>query len=253
MNIIGLIGKKLSHSFSKDYYEGKIQSVQLESEICFRNFELNRIDELTEKVLHQKGLLAFHVTIPYKQEVLRYCNSIDREVKKCGSANFILIRGKQILAMNTDALAFRKSLLKQFGPNIKNALVLGNGGASKAVQYVLKGLGIEFDVVSTREIPGTLNYDELSMEFIKNRQLIVNTTSLGMYPNVEDFPKIPYSSLTDQHLLFDLIYNPEESLFLRKGKDRGAKGVNGLEMLHLQADAAWDILCENYPEIFHFE
>ena len=236
----GLIGYPLTHSFSKDYFATKFQSLGLQ-DFTYDNFPLTSIEEVTP-LLHQ-DFLGFNVTIPYKEQILQFLNESDPIVSAIGAANTLVNTGNDSWkGYNTDVTGFQESLLRWFGsekfPNA--ALVLGTGGASKAVVYVLKQLGIEVSLVSGH-FKGNYTYADLSRQVIGDHLLIINTTPMGQFPHIDQSPGIPYAALTQDHWLFDLIYNPGNSLFLTRGEQAGARIKNGLEMLRLQADHAWAI------------
>lgn len=190
------------------------------------------------------ALRGFNVTIPYKQQIMRYLDDTDETARRIGAVNVVCVRrsgsGVRLTGHNADVIGFTESLRPLLKPQHKKALVLGTGGASKAVIYGLHQLGIKPQYVSRTRREGILAYEDVTPETLCEYKLIVNCTPLGMHPNVNNAPNIPYSALTPEHLLYDLVYNPEETLFLRKGRERGAAVKNGLEMLHLQAEASWN-------------
>jgi shikimate dehydrogenase len=242
MKTYGLIGFPLTHSFSKKYFTEKFEKEGI-TDTVFQNFPLLSIDEFPGLLNANPSLSGLNVTIPYKEQVLKYVTHLSEEVKKTGAANCLNIQSGKLLAYNTDIPAFRESFVKKLKPHNKKALVLGSGGSSKAVQYVLNKLGIEFLVVSRT---GTGNekwiqYEQVSKELLNEFTIIINCTPLGMSPNETSCPDIPYTYLTPSHYLFDLVYNPAKTLFLKKGEERGAATVNGCEMLILQAEASWKI------------
>ncbi|MES2794979.1 MAG: shikimate dehydrogenase [Bacteroidota bacterium] len=246
-NQFGLIGRTLSHSFSKGYFTEKFEKLGLSESHEYHLFELEKIKEFPDLVkklgLELKGL---NVTIPYKQEIMPFLDEIDEAAQKIGAVNTIKVLPKlKLKGYNSDYWGFRWTLetwpeFREIQP--QKALVLGKGGAAKAVVVALNDLGIEVQYVSRKKEIGTLTYEELTQEVIDNYQLIINTTPLGMYPNVDSFPEIPYHLLSSKHLLYDLVYNPAETLFLKKGKENGIKSTHsGLAMLHGQAEKAWEI------------
>ncbi len=242
MKKYGLIGFPLTHSFSKKYFAEKFEKEGI-ADVAFHNFPLTSIDEFPQLLRSNPTLLGLNVTIPYKEQVLQYLDHLSEEVKETRAANCIKIGKNGLVACNTDIIGFRDSFVKKLKPGIKNALVLGSGGSSKAVQYVLDKLGIDFLVVS-RTIgnkPGFIGYNQLSKEMLNDFTVIINCTPLGMYPDESTFPDIPYSYLSPKHYLFDLIYNPAKTQFLKKGEEQGALTENGYEMLKLQAEASWKI------------
>ena len=243
MKLLGLIGYPLTHSFSEKYFSEKFHSEKI-SGYEYRNFPIETIGKLPE-VLACKELIGLNVTIPYKEQVLPFLDELDEVAMQIGAVNTIRIterEGKRHLAgYNTDVYGFRQSLLPHLKPEHKNALILGTGGASKAIRNVLGELGIGFKMVSRRETGNTLGYHDLCMTVIRKNLLIINTTPLGTFPDVDSFPDIPYDLLTEKHLLYDLVYNPAETKFMMLGMQKGAKAVNGYEMLTLQAEKSWEI------------
>lgn len=239
----GLIGKKLSHSFSAEFFNQKFRKEGIdESYILLPIPDISEFPVLIEKHPDLKGL---NVTIPYKEEVISFLDRLSPEAEEIGAVNVIkFLRDKDTLRLegfNTDVIGFRKSLLPLLNENIKHALILGTGGASKAAAYALKDLGISFNFVSRKPGKEQLAYEDLTPEIMKHNLLIVNTTPLGMFPDVHGSPPIPYEYLSPRHLCFDLVYNPDCTEFMKKSMAKGATVKNGLEMLHLQALAAWDI------------
>jgi shikimate dehydrogenase len=246
-HLFGLIGYPLSHSFSKKYFSQKFENEGV-TDCRYDLFPLKKIEELPELVKVQPDLIGLNVTIPYKEAVFNYLDEIEEEAVEIGAVNTIKIENGILRGYNTDVFGFEQSLrnflklptTKVQKPSLK-ALLLGTGGASKAVAYVLRKLGIDFQVVSRQSGKADLTYKELDEHLLKDYLLIVNTTPLGMSPNVEKCPAIPYEFLTDLHFLYDLVYNPEKTLFLKKGAEKGSRTCNGLEMLYLQAEKAWEI------------
>jgi len=241
----GLIGKKLGHSFSKNYFENKFKDLKL-AEHEYQLFPLENISEFKSLLLREKELIGLNVTIPYKEEIIPYLNELDETarvikavncIKIISSSNDIFLKG-----YNTDAFGFKQSLKPFLEPQHERALILGTGGASKAVKYVLENLGIQvWEVSRNKTKENQFIYDDLNENFLKHFKLIVNATPIGMYPNVDDCPALPYSAIENDFLLYDLVYNPEETLFLKKGREKGAVCINGLSMLYHQADEAWRI------------
>jgi shikimate dehydrogenase len=245
----GLIGYPLSHSFSKRFFTKKFEKENIEG--ChYELFPLDTIETFLELIKSHPNLVGLNVTIPYKKAILDYLDEIDEEAEKVGAVNTISIKNGKLKGYNTDVYGFEISLLnllkekKEELPNI-SALILGTGGAAQAVAYVLKKLSINFQYVSRRKRKNILSYSELDEFLIKKHDLIINTTPLGMSPNQESCPDIPYPFLTSRHFLYDLVYNPEKTLFLRKGASKNARTSNGLEMLILQAEKAWEIWNQN--------
>ena len=245
MQTYGLIGYPLEHSFSQKYFTDKFKSEGL-SQYQYLNYSLERVELIKEIVDRDSTLIGLNVTIPYKQKVINYLDERDEISKKIGAVNTIKIErteGKvRLKGYNTDAYGFYHSLQPHLKKKHDSALILGTGGSSRAVAYVLDELGIHYIYVSRspRE-KSQLSYMDLCGPVLYNFQIIINTSPVGMYPDVNNAPDIPYDFIAKDHILFDLIYNPEETLFLKKGKEKGAQIINGLSMLHLQAERSWDI------------
>jgi shikimate dehydrogenase len=241
--LFGLVGRNISYSFSKGYFAKKFDNQGL-SDHEYVNFDLESIDEFPKIIhefrLHLKGL---NVTIPYKQEVFQYLDKVHKVARKIGAVNTIQFTKRgNLKGYNTDVIGFQNSLIPLLKSHHNKALILGTGGASKAVAYVLSNLEIEYFKVSRSPVKKKeISYDDLSRELIVNHPLIINCTPLGTFPNVSQKPSIPYQFLNQEHLLYDLIYNPEKTAFLREGEERGAQIKNGLEMLIGQAEEAWRI------------
>lgn len=242
MNEYGLIGYPLQHSFSKKYFTEKFEKEGL-TNCSFKLFPLQSVSELPEILHSHKNLKGLAVTIPYKVEVLPYLTAVDEAVIKIGAVNCIRIKNEKLTGYNTDVTGFEKSFLPHLKDHHSRALVLGTGGASKAVQYVLNKLGFQFLVV-TRNIEfrqGHIQYEMINVEIIENYPVIINCTPVGMFPNEKAKPLIPYHLLTNRNYLYDLVYKPEETLFLNEGKKYGAIVKNGFEMLIIQAEENWRI------------
>lgn len=244
MKTFGLIGYPLKQSFSQKYFTQKFQDLQIEAE--YENFSIPSIESLGGILKERSTLKGFNVTIPYKKQVLAYLDELDEIAKEVGAVNVVKITtvdGKMHLkGYNSDIIGFENSLIKYLRPYHKKALILGTGGASLAVEYALKRLGIEYKYVSrSSSLSGTLTYEQITPEIITVFTLIINTTPLGMFPDIESSPSIPYHFLTSNHLLYDLVYNPEKTKFMQQGELNGATTVNGLEMLYGQAEEAWRI------------
>lgn len=245
MDKYGLIGYPLKHSFSISYFNEKFQSENIDAE--YVNFEIPRIEDFMEVVEENPNLRGLNVTIPYKEQVIPYLDELDKDTAKIGAVNVIKIipQGKgdvKLVGYNSDTIGFTRSIEPLLQSHHVKALILGTGGASKAVFHGLANLGIEATFVSrTKKSNNILTYQELTPEIMQEHTVIVNTTPLGMYPNVDACPDIPYDQLTPNHLLYDLLYNPHETLFMKKGMERGATVKNGLEMLLLQAFVSWEI------------
>lgn len=238
-SVYGLIGYPLSHSFSPGYFSEKFQREQIDA--VYRLFPLADIHELTTLLKDNPQLKGLNVTIPYKEAVIPFLDDIDEAAKAVGAVNCINITNGLLKGYNTDIIGFEQSLTPLLQPQHTKALVLGTGGAAKAVTYVLDTLGIAYKLVSTSGKEGTLFYRDVDEHAIKEHTIIVNTTPLGMHPKTDACPDIPYMAIGEEHLLYDLIYNPEKTTFLQKGMQQGASIKNGYEMLALQADASWDI------------
>ena len=240
MRRFGLIGKPLSHSFSKNYFTQKFAREHINN--CrYDLFELTTIEDLPALLLSYPDLEGLNVTIPYKQEVIPYLDEATEVVKEIGACNCIKISGGKLKGFNTDVVGFKRSLETHLLPGHDKALILGTGGAARAVQYALKELGIEYRLVSRRKTGEGLGYEDVGEDILKKYRLIINTTPLGMYPNLDEAPPIPYQYLSPAHLLFDLIYNPAKTKFLQNGEAQGARIANGHEMLILQAEESWRI------------
>ncbi|MBL7699818.1 MAG: shikimate dehydrogenase [Chitinophagaceae bacterium] len=236
----GLIGYPLSHSFSKKYFTEKFEKEGLRDHV-YDLFPIPSIDDLPAVLSANKDLRGLNVTIPYKQQVLKYLHTsnLPEGVQAC---NCIKIENGKLTGNNTDVTGFEISFLQLLRPHHKKALVLGNGGATVAVTFVLRKLNIGYEIVSRRKREdSTLTYNELTEEIIKEHTVIINTTPLGTFPSVNEAAPIPYHAITRDHYLFDLIYNPEKTLFLKKGEERGAAIKNGYEMLVIQAEESWKI------------
>jgi shikimate dehydrogenase len=245
MDKYGLIGFPLKHSFSMSYFNEKFDAERIDAQ--YINFEIPNIEYFQEVIEENPELKGLNVTIPYKEKVIKYLNELDKDAATIGAVNVIKIthskKGKVFLrGYNSDVIGFTQSIQPLLEPTHKRALILGTGGASKAVFHGLKKLGITSTFVSrAKHNKETITYEELTPELMAKHTVIVNTTPLGMYPNLDACPDIPYDCLTTDHLLYDLLYNPDQTLFLEKGKAKGCVTKNGLEMLLLQAFAAWEI------------
>ena len=242
MDKYGLIGFPLGHSFSKNFFNEKFENENIDAE--YINFEIPNIEELVEILDVNPELRGLNVTIPYKEKVISYLDYISPEARAIGAVNVIRVthKGNKLIlrGYNSDVIGFTKSiepLLERFH---RKALILGTGGASKAINYGLKSLGLETVFVSRYKRPGTIQYEDITPEVIKDYNVIVNCTPVGMYPKVEECPLLPYEAMNNHTLLYDLIYNPDRTLFMQKGAEHGATVKNGLEMLLLQAFASWD-------------
>jgi shikimate dehydrogenase len=240
MKIYGLIGNPLSHSFSQRWFSAKFSREQLVDH-RYELFPLEQAEDLKHLLQHTEDLAGLNVTIPYKKEVMRLLDEIDPLASAVGAVNTICLRNGRTVGYNTDVEGFRNTLVPLLNGERPRALVLGSGGASRAVVFVLRELGIRFRVVSRSRENGDLTWDLLDSTVVKACPLIINTTPLGMYPALDTCPDLPYGSMGPRHTLVDLVYNPEETLFLRQGRERGARTANGLCMLEAQAEASWRI------------
>ena len=239
MQLYGLIGKTLGHSWSRNYFREKFSEAGTDAD--YLNFELSDISEFNDLTEKHPDLVGVNVTLPYKQAILPYLNDIDDTAREIGAVNVVRIR--DLKGFNTDVIGFVESLKPMLRDehNIK-ALILGTGGVSKAVAFGLKQLGISYNYVSRQPHNSQiLSYKDLSPDAVKDHRLIINCTPLGMFPHVDTYPDIPYDALTSEHILFDCVYNPEETLFMRLGRKKTMRIQNGLSMLYLQAEAAWKI------------
>ena len=245
MKRYGLIGYPLGHSFSRNFFNEKFASENIQAE--YVNFEIPSIEQFPEIIRANPNLAGLNVTIPYKEAVIPYLNRLDTDAAAIGAVNVIRInrispKETELVGYNSDVIGFSRSIEPLLEPHHKKALILGTGGASKAVNFGLKKLGLETLFVSrSRHDEHTLTYQELTPELMDEYKVIVNTTPVGMYPNADEYPDIAYECLTHKHLLYDLLYNPDTTLFMKKGSEQGAVVKNGIEMLLLQAFEAWDI------------
>ncbi len=242
MKLFGIIGYPLSHSLSKAYFMEKIEREAI-SDAIFEIFPIASVQDLPALLATNPNLHGLAVTIPYKQQVIEYITHSSPEVVEIGAVNCIKVRGNELTAFNTDIIGFEKSFVKHLQPFHKKALVLGTGGASKAVQYVLKKLGIDFLIVSRKENAAEkhIQYAQVTKAVMEEYNIVINSTPLGMSPNEDTCPDIPYNILTAEHYLYDLVYKPAKTLFLQKGEEHGAKIENGFEMLIIQAEENWRI------------
>ena len=242
MDKYGLIGYPLGHSFSISYFNQKFADEGINAK--YENFELPSIDMLTEVLDKNPELKGLNVTIPYKEKVLSFLDSVTPEARAIGAVNVIRVIHKgnniKLKGYNSDVIGFTKSIEPMLDKNHKKALILGTGGASKAVKFGLNSLGLETVYVSRYERPGTIQYETLTPEIVKEYNVIVNCTPVGMFPRTDECPNIPYEALDEDSILYDLLYNPDETLFMYKGRKQGATVKNGLEMLLLQAFSSWE-------------
>lgn len=246
MKTFGLIGYPLGHSFSKKFFTEKFEK-ENRNDHQYVNFEIDSITKFTSIFKIEENISGLNCTIPYKQQVLTYLDSIDSEAQEVGAVNTIKIintdEGIHLKGFNTDIIGFERSIKPMLEEKHKKALILGTGGASKAIKHVLKKLDISYLSASIEEelFENEIRYSSINEELLKSHLVIINATPLGTYPKVDACPDIPYEFLTSNHVMFDLVYNPETTLFMQNGIDKGAKVKNGLEMLHGQAIAAWEI------------
>ena len=241
MDRYGLIGYPLGHSFSQKYFTEKFAREGIDAR--YDLFPLERIEDVEKLLAETDGLRGFNVTIPYKEQVMRYLDELDESASSVGAVNVVKVShvgGRlHLKGYNSDTYGFWESLRPLLKSCHTSALVLGTGGASKAVVGTLRKMGIASTLVSRRKSDGTVTYSELDRQLMETNKLIVNASPVGMSPNVNQCPDIPYELLTPEHLCFDLVYNPEETKFLRQAAEKGAATKNGLQMLHLQAEGAW--------------
>lgn len=241
MKTYGLIGFPLTHSFSKKYFTDKFQREE-RTDCIYQNFPLEKIDEVEKLFASNPDLAGLNITIPYKEVILPYLDECTEVVKETGACNCIRIINGEKIGYNTDVIGFGTSLDTQLKSSHQKALVLGTGGAAKAVCYALKLRNISYLQISRNpENSNEIAYSEIDKELLQSYTLIINTTPLGMYPNTDACPAIPYEHLTENHYLFDLVYNPALTLFLQKGMAAGAVVKNGTDMLAIQAEASWEI------------
>lgn len=240
MRRFGLVGKTLSHSFSRTFFAEKFNKEQIE-DCIYQNFELPAIQDVDQLIDQYPDLHGFNITIPYKEAILPYLNEKDTIVRAIGACNCVKVIDGKFYGYNTDAIGFRNALQPQLKSHHSKALILGWGGAAKAIEYVLNELGIGYVIVSRKRIKGTIDYNQVDEELLNQHTLIINTTPLGMYPRIEEAPSLPYHFLTSRHFLFDLIYNPAQTRFLEQGGKQGAHTSSGYTMLIGQAEESWRI------------
>lgn len=238
----GLIGYPLGHSFSISYFNEKFKNEDIDAE--YINFEIPTIDALPEVLASNPELKGLNVTIPYKEKVIPFLDSVSPEARAIGAVNVIRVEHKgnetRLKGYNSDVIGFTKSIEPMLERFHKKALILGTGGASKAINYGLKSLGLETVFVSRYERPGTIQYETITPDVIHEYNVIVNCTPCGLYPHIDECPLLPYDAMDEKNLLYDLLYNPDQTLFMKKGAAHGATVKNGLEMLLLQAFASWE-------------
>ncbi|WGD33990.1 shikimate dehydrogenase [Olleya sp. YS] len=242
MRNFGLIGKDISYSFSQNYFTLKFKDEDI-TDATYQNFDIQSIEDFKQQVLTTNNLAGLNVTIPYKESIIPFLDRLDKKAKKIGAVNTIKFTKKgNLKGYNTDIYGFKKSIKPHLKKHHKLALILGTGGASKAIAFVLKELNITYHFVSREASNNTkYTYDSLTHEDISQHQIIINCSPVGTFPNVDEAPNIPYQGITAKYILFDLIYNPSETLFLKHGKSKGAVTINGYNMLVFQAEKSWQI------------
>ncbi len=236
----GLIGKNISYSFSRGYFKQKFLDLNLPDH-SYENFDLPQIEDFVQLLKTNKNVKGLNVTIPYKESIIPFLDDLDPKAEKIGAVNTIKIHKSNLKGYNTDFYGFERSLTPLLKSHHQKALILGTGGASKAVAYVFEDLEIPFKFVSRTPGDNEISYDDLSEKIMDNYKIIINCTPLGTYPMIEVKPEIPYEFISQDHFLFDLIYNPERTAFLKEGEKKGATVCNGLKMLEQQAEKAWEI------------
>ncbi len=242
MKIYGLIGNPLTHSFSQKYFTEKFRK-EIIPDCSYVNFEIKNPGKEIAQLKNNPLLSGLNVTIPYKSQIISFLDEVSENCEEINACNCIKVIDGKWIGFNTDITGFEKSFVPQLQPHQRRALILGTGGSSKAVAFVLKKLGIEFlFITSKKEISSrVIHYDDISAPLLQQFTMIINTTPVGMYPNAEEYPKIPYEHISSKHYFFDLIYNPSKTLFLSKAEEMGAIIKNGHEMLLLQAEESWKI------------
>lgn len=244
MRKFGLIGYPLSHSFSKKYFTEKFLSEYIK-DCSYENYPLENLDNFMELVSSDEDLCGLNITIPFKSQIIRFLDLINPEAEEIGAVNVVKISRPdgqiKLHGYNSDVTGIEDTLLPFISADVKNALVLGTGGSSRAVCYVLKKFGLKVSLVSRDKKPDVLRYSDVDSEILERNQLIINTTPLGMFPNTETMPEINYKMLNTNHILFDLVYNPELTSFLKMGVEQGCSVISGIRMLHSQAEKSWEI------------
>ena len=243
MRQLGLIGRTLGHSFSAKYFAEKFEREGLSEKFSYKLFELPEIGDVEGLIAENPNLIGFNVTIPYKEQIIPYLDDLSAEARNIGAVNCVkILSDGRRFGYNTDVDGIRLTLDRLLGDEcVGSALVLGSGGASKAVKFVLGERGIKCLVVSRNSNSGDITYGELSEEVIAHNKLIINASPVGTYPNIDVAPALPYPLLASEHRLFDLVYNPDVTLFMKRGAERGARVVSGIDMLYAQAESAWRI------------
>jgi len=239
--IYGLIGKKISYSFSKNYFTNKFKKSDLDSNYTYKNLDLDDINQF-KNIIKQKKFNGFNVTIPYKEKIIKFLDKLDSDAEKIGAVNTIKVcSNNQLKGYNTDYIGFIKSISPILNKTHKKAILLGSGGASKSIIFGLDKLNISSIVVSRSKEKGNIIYEELNNEIINASQIIINCSPVGTFPKINECPKIPYKYINSKHICYDLIYNPLESKFLKESKKNNATTLNGMEMLKIQAEESWKI------------
>lgn len=241
MKVYGLIGKNIDYSFSKKYFTERFTNTNA-TDCNYQNFDIDSIADFPNVILQNPDLMGLNVTIPYKETIVPYLDCLSKKATQIGAVNVIRFTKKRKLkGYNSDYYGFKKSLESILQPHHQKALILGTGGASKAVAFTLKEMNIPYAFVSREAHENSITYERINATTFDNYQIIINCTPLGTHPNTKEFPPIPYKFFTEKHLAFDLIYNPEETQFLKKAKKKGALTKNGMDMLIFQAEKAWRI------------
>lgn len=240
MRLFGLIGHPLSHSFSKSFFTEKFKKENI-SDCRYENFDLEKIEHFKSLLESHDDLCGLNVTIPYKTAIIPWLTQLDAVAAETGAVNTVLFKNGITIGFNTDVIGFRETIKDYLPSNTPGALVLGTGGSAKAICYVLQQSGITYKMISRKEGSHVLSYSQLTKEIIESHELIINCAPVGRHPDVDQAPPIPYDHLTDKHFLYDLNYNPAETLFLKEGLRHNAKVKNGMEMLIKQAEASWQI------------
>ena len=238
MDKYGIIGNPLGHSFSKGFFTEKFAREGIDAE--YLNFQIPEIGKLTEVLQENPELRGINVTLPYKTEVIPFLDELSDEAREIGAVNVVQIRNGHLKGFNSDIIGFTRSIQPLLKPHHRKALILGTGGASRAIRVGLTRLGLKWKYVSRTPREGMITYEDITAETLREYEVIVNCSPVGMFPKVDECPAIPYEFLTQDNLLYDLVYNPENTLFMKKGALQGAVVKNGLEMLHLQAIASWE-------------
>ena len=247
-NIYGLVGKNINYSFSKGYFLEKFKKEKI-SGCDYLNFDIEKVD-LIEDLFRKNFLSGLNVTIPYKEKIIPFLDELSPIAEEIGSVNTICFIDSKTIGYNTDIYGFEKTLSEININKVTHALVLGSGGASKAIRYVLSKKNIEYILVSRSKKEDSILYKDLDSNLFKQNLLIINSTPLGTFPNIEECPDIPYNYINNKHILYDLVYNPKETLFMKKGNEMGAKVTNGLKMLEYQAEKSWELWSKSNWQFF---